>query len=272
MPDRPPRYFTRYERLAGQVLHVLLVVRVLARFPWWLAAAIGFALLTVARLGGTFTWPAVSMPDTGAEPNCGLALMNNIAGSCSAMTAGVTEVHVLQARDDPQHIVELLFFDTADAANNYRTFLRKQVWSSSSPGLAGNPSAVILEELETAEDLAAAVLRSTAAAEQSARGVKEKKRIVAQQARAIERAPWRIEYQSGSTYELWNDSATPKFYVRITGEGVLHPKTAPRVDGHSSIIFHGLDPRMSVPQVDITWHRRKDQSDRPRHWTGNKRT
>lgn len=66
--------------------------------------------------------------------------------------AGITEAHVLQAVDDPLHIVELLFFDTVDAANNYRTFMREQVWLSSSPGLAGHPSAIILEELETAED------------------------------------------------------------------------------------------------------------------------
>jgi len=47
--------------------------------------------------------------------------------------------------------VELVFFDTADDANKYRTFLREQVWSSSSPGLASNPDAVILQERETAE-------------------------------------------------------------------------------------------------------------------------
>jgi len=62
--------------------------------------------------------------------------------------AGVTEAHVLQAPDDPQHVVELLFFDTADAAKNHRTFMREHVWSSSSPGLAGNPRAIILQELE----------------------------------------------------------------------------------------------------------------------------
>ena len=184
--------------------------------------------------------------------------------------AGVSKVHVFQARDDPQHIVELLFFDTAEAANSYRTFLRGQVWSSSSsPGLADHPSAIILEELETAEDAAAAVLRSTAAAERSARAIKENKRIVAQQARAIERAPWRIEYGSGSTYELWNDSAAPKFYVRVTGKGVRYPRTAPRIDGHGSMSFQGLDAVGA--EVDVTWHRREDQSDRPRRWTGNKR-
>jgi hypothetical protein len=62
---------------------------------------------------------------------------------------GVITAHVLQCEDDPQYIVELLSFDTADAAKNYRTFLREHVWSSPSPGLAGNPSAIILVELET---------------------------------------------------------------------------------------------------------------------------
>jgi len=179
--------------------------------------------------------------------------------------AGVTETHVLQAQDDPQHIVELLFFDTADAANNYRTFLRAQVWSSAAPGLAGHPNSIILEELENAENNAAAVLRSTAAADRSTRARKEKKRIAAR----LARAPWRIEHRSGSMYELWNDSATPKFYVGITGEGVRYARTAPRIDGHSSMSFQGLDAKGVGIQVDVTWHVREDQLDRPRRWTGN---
>ena len=60
---------------------------------------------------------------------------------------GVTQVHILQAEDDPQYIVELVFFNTADDANKYRTFLREHVWSSSMPGLAGNPHAILLHEL-----------------------------------------------------------------------------------------------------------------------------
>jgi hypothetical protein len=185
--------------------------------------------------------------------------------------AGVTAVQVFQAEDDPQNIVVNLFFDTDDAANNYRTFLREQAWSSSSsPGLAGNPSAIIFHELANAEDAAAAVLRSRAAAERSAREIKEKKGIAAQ----LERAPWRIEYRygstAGSTYELWNDSATPKFYVEIMGEGVLYAKTAPRIDGHKSMSFHGGDATDGGTRVDVTWHRREDQSDRARRWTGNK--
>ncbi len=182
--------------------------------------------------------------------------------------AGVTAVQVFQAEDDPQYIVENLFFDTDDAANNFRTFLREQVWSSSSPGLAGNPSTSIFHELKNAEDPAVAVSRSTAAAERSGRARKEKKRIAAQLARAIERAPWRIEHRSGPIYELWNDSATPKFYVGITGEGVRYSRTAPRIDAHSSTSFQGLDAMDAGTQVDVAWHRRQDQSDKPRRWTG----
>lgn len=62
--------------------------------------------------------------------------------------AGVTEVRVLQAEGDPQHIVELLFFDTVDSANKYRKFMREQVWASFAPGLASNPEAIILHELD----------------------------------------------------------------------------------------------------------------------------
>ncbi|MGB9225004.1 hypothetical protein [Mycobacterium sp.] len=61
---------------------------------------------------------------------------------------GVTATHVLQAEEDPQYIVELVFFDTADEANKYRTFIREQVWSSLTPGLASNPRAIILNEVD----------------------------------------------------------------------------------------------------------------------------
>ena len=180
--------------------------------------------------------------------------------------AGVTSVQVFQSEDDPQYIVENLFFDTDDAADNFRMFMREQVWSSAS-WLAGHPSAVIFHQLKNPETNAAAVLRATAAAERSTRVREEKNGIAAQVAKAIERTPWRIEHRSGSTYELWNDSATPKFYVGVTGEGVRYRRTAPRIEGHSSISFQGLDAIGAV-QVDVTWHRRQDQSDKPRHWTG----
>ena len=168
--------------------------------------------------------------------------------------AGVTAVQVFQSEDDPHYIVENLFFDTDDAANNFRTFLRERVWSSAS-WLASNPSAEIFHELKNAEAAAVAVSRSTAAAERSARA-------------RTARTPWRIKHRSESTYELWNDSDTPKFYVGVTGEGVRFPRTAPRIDGHSSRSFQGWDAIDAGTQVDVTWHRREDQSDKPRRWTG----
>jgi hypothetical protein len=64
--------------------------------------------------------------------------------------AGVTAVSVLQADDDPHYIVELVFFDTVGAAQDYQTFMREQVWLSSTPGLASDPHARILHEVETA--------------------------------------------------------------------------------------------------------------------------
>lgn len=63
--------------------------------------------------------------------------------------AGVTAMKIFQADDDPRYIVELLSFDTIGAAQNYQTYLREQVWSSSSPGLANHPHARVLHELET---------------------------------------------------------------------------------------------------------------------------
>ena len=170
--------------------------------------------------------------------------------------AGVIAVQVFQSEHDPHYIVENLFFDADDAADNFRTFLREQVWPSVS-WLASNPSAEIFHELKNAEAAAVTVSRSTAAVERSARA-------------RIERTPWRIEHRSGSTYELWNDSATPKFYVGITGEGVLYARTAPRIDGHSSMSFQVRTAMDVGTGVDVTWHRREDQSDKPRRWTWNK--
>jgi heme-degrading monooxygenase HmoA len=64
---------------------------------------------------------------------------------------GVTEAHILQPDDDPQTIVVIAFFDTAEAAENHRTFLREQVWTSTSavPGMGGEPRAMVLHEVDT---------------------------------------------------------------------------------------------------------------------------
>ena len=55
--------------------------------------------------------------------------------------AGVKAAHVLQPDDDPHHILVILFFDTTEAAENFRTFLREQVWTSTEavPGWPASP-------------------------------------------------------------------------------------------------------------------------------------
>jgi hypothetical protein len=94
--------------------------------------------------------------------------------------------------------------------------------------------------------------------------------MVEEQADLAEGVPWRIEYRTGSLYDLWNDTGTPKFHVRISGKGVLSEKTVDRIDGRSSTDFMGLGAMGAGDQVDVTWHRREDRSDEPRRWTGDK--
>jgi hypothetical protein len=61
---------------------------------------------------------------------------------------GVKEAHVFQPDNDPQYIVVIHFFDTTEAAENFRTFLREQVWTSAAPGMGGDPRAMILHEVD----------------------------------------------------------------------------------------------------------------------------
>jgi Antibiotic biosynthesis monooxygenase len=63
--------------------------------------------------------------------------------------AGVQSAHVWQPCDDPHYIVINLEFESVAAAANFRTFLRENVWSSkhTSPALAGEPKALILNEI-----------------------------------------------------------------------------------------------------------------------------
>jgi hypothetical protein len=63
---------------------------------------------------------------------------------------GVKEAHILQPDDDPKSIVVIHFFDRTEAAENFRTFLREQVWTSTGTvrGMGGEPHAVILHEVD----------------------------------------------------------------------------------------------------------------------------
>ncbi len=82
--------------------------------------------------------------------------------------------------------------------------------------------------------------------------------------------PWEIRYREGDLYDLWNITGTTKFGVQISGEGVLRRKTVERIDGRSSESFMGFNAMGRGDQVEVTWHRREDQSDEPRQWRGNK--
>lgn len=63
--------------------------------------------------------------------------------------AGVTHTQVWQPDDDPRYVVVHLTFENADAAANFRTFLRQVVWASpeASPALVGAPIARVLTEV-----------------------------------------------------------------------------------------------------------------------------
>lgn len=65
--------------------------------------------------------------------------------------AGVIAAEVYQAADDPNYVVVNLAFETTEAATDFETFLRDNVWSSpdASPGLVGEPRAVVLNEIQT---------------------------------------------------------------------------------------------------------------------------
>jgi hypothetical protein len=123
---------------------------------------------------------------------------------------------------------------------------------------------------QAAEKAAAAETQSAAAAKRAADALERQNQIAEEQADLAEGVPWRIEYRTGSLYDLWNDTGTPKFNVRIEGEGVLRSKTVERIDGRSSVDFMGFDASGQGDKVEVTWHRRDDQSDEPRRWSGNK--
>jgi hypothetical protein len=64
--------------------------------------------------------------------------------------AGVTATRIFQPIDDDHYLVVQLDFDTADAARRFRGFLEANVWSTpaNSPGLAGSPTARVLESVD----------------------------------------------------------------------------------------------------------------------------
>jgi hypothetical protein len=64
--------------------------------------------------------------------------------------AGVRAQRVLQPVGDPCYIVVDLEFDDSEAAHGFKEFLESVIWQSKdlSPGLAGVPTARVLEDVD----------------------------------------------------------------------------------------------------------------------------
>jgi hypothetical protein len=77
-----------------------------------------------------------------------LGAFNNFADART--NAGVRAHRVRQPVGDPTYIVIDLDFDDAEGAHRFKEFLEGVVWQSKelSPGLAGAPSARVLEDVD----------------------------------------------------------------------------------------------------------------------------
>lgn len=126
--------------------------------------------------------------------------------------------------------------------------------------------------LAAAEDAAAAGQRSADAAERAAAVLEDQHRFAVEQAEAVEGVPWEIRYRTGSKWELWNITDTPKFNVAIGGSGVMttrNPVAYERIDGRSAEEFWGTSHWGSGTKVEVTWHRSRELDDEPLTWAGN---
>jgi len=121
-----------------------------------------------------------------------------------------------------------------------------------------------------AERSATAESKSADAAVRAAAALERQLQVAEDQADLAEGVPWRLEWRSGTKFNLWNSTDSPKFDVRIEGTGVARARTVERIDGQSSVDFTGnIAWVKNSHRVDVTWHRREDHSDEPRRWTGS---
>jgi hypothetical protein len=118
---------------------------------------------------------------------------------------------------------------------------------------------------EQAAEEAVARWQSAAVTARAAR--EERVWLAEKEAAQAEGITWRIVYREGDVCDLLNEGNTPKFGVRISGGGVLRPKIVERIDPRSGTSFHAYG---ASDQVVVAWHRREDQSDRPRQWTAHR--
>jgi hypothetical protein len=123
---------------------------------------------------------------------------------------------------------------------------------------------------DAAEKAAMAEQQSAEAAQRAADALEAQHQLAVDQAEADEGVPWRLSHRKGDTYELHNDTTTPKHHVSVQGTRILRPVTAERIDGRSSIEFMAIPFSGGDERVTVTWHRTPDMSDPAKEWTGTK--
>lgn len=123
---------------------------------------------------------------------------------------------------------------------------------------------------KAAERAAVAETQSAAAAERAADALEEQNRMAEAQAALEEGVPWRLQHQRGDTYELVNETPTPKFGVSISGDAIMRRPQTDRIDGYSSWTFMALSAMGMSDAIEVRWHRREDLSDDEQRWTGMK--
>jgi hypothetical protein len=85
-----------------------------------------------------------------------------------------------------------------------------------------------------------------------------------------DRVPWQLRHYRGDIYKLFNESATPKFGVAVTGESVLRPVQVDRIDARSSRTFIAVSAMGMGDTIVVRWHEHEDLSDEQSSWTGTK--
>jgi hypothetical protein len=123
---------------------------------------------------------------------------------------------------------------------------------------------------QNAERATQAAEEASSAQRRLAEAIEKQNQAADDQAEQAEGVPWQLRHREGDLFDLWNITNTTKFGVQISGPGVLRPKTADCVDGRSPVEFYGHPACGANNQVNVTWHRREDQTDEPRSWTGRK--
>lgn len=123
---------------------------------------------------------------------------------------------------------------------------------------------------DAAERSCTAETASAAAAGRAADALEQQLAATVERQEEAEGAPWRLQYQFGDTYQLVNESPTPKFHVSLAGESIFREVAAARIDGRSSLQFMAMSAGGIGDELEVRWHRLEDRSDMAQSWIGVK--